>query len=59
METYHIQFSSMAIANGVVSMIALPLVFLLPGLLVDQRDTPAEAAAIPPSPGKSAIEIAP
>jgi predicted MFS family arabinose efflux permease len=59
METYHIQFSSMAIANGVVSMIALPLVFLLPGLLVDQRDSPAEAAAIPPSPGKSAIEIAP
>jgi predicted MFS family arabinose efflux permease len=43
METYHLQFSTMAIANGVVSLIALPFVFLLPGLIVDHRDKPAKA----------------
>lgn len=43
METYHLQFSSLAIANGVFSLIALPFVFLLPGLIVDQRDKPASA----------------
>jgi hypothetical protein len=53
METYHLQFSSMAIANGAVSLIALPFVFLLPGLIVDHRDRPAKAAAIPLSTGKA------
>lgn len=57
METYHLHFSTMAIANGAVSMIALPFVFLLPGLIVDRKDTRAEAEAIPPVPtGKSVIE---
>jgi predicted MFS family arabinose efflux permease len=56
METYHLQFSSMAIANGAVSLIALPLVFLLPGIIVDQKDRPAKAATIPPSTGKTVIE---
>jgi predicted MFS family arabinose efflux permease len=56
METYHLQFSTLAIANGVVSLIAVPLVFLLPGLIVDHRDTPAAAAAIPPSQGKTEVE---
>jgi predicted MFS family arabinose efflux permease len=55
METYHLQFSSMAIVNGVVSLIALPLVFLLPGLIVDQRDIPAEAIALAPSHDKAII----
>jgi predicted MFS family arabinose efflux permease len=43
METYHLQFSTMTIANGAVSLIALPIVFLLPGLIVDHKDTPAAA----------------
>lgn len=38
METYHLEFSTMAIANGVISLIAVPLVFLLPALIVDQVD---------------------
>jgi predicted MFS family arabinose efflux permease len=55
METYHLQFSSMAIANGVVSLIALPLVFLLPGLIVDQKDRPAAVATIAPSHDKTIV----
>jgi predicted MFS family arabinose efflux permease len=43
METYHLPFSSMAIANAVVSLIALPFVFLLPGLIVDHKDKAAAA----------------
>lgn len=44
MDAYHLQFSTLAIANGVISMIALPLIFLLPGPIVDQKDARAEAA---------------
>jgi predicted MFS family arabinose efflux permease len=55
METYHLQFSSLAIANGVVSLIALPLVFLLPGLIVDQKDRHAAVALIPPSHDKTIV----
>jgi hypothetical protein len=47
METYHLQFGTMAIANGLVSMIALPLVFLLPGVIVDYRDSSAKAEPLP------------
>lgn len=57
MDTYHLHFSTMAIANGVVSLIALPFVFLLPGFIVDHKDSSADAAAIPPPPaGKAIIE---
>ncbi len=57
METYHLHFSTMAITNGAVSLIALPFVFLLPGLIVDREDTRAQAEAIPPVPaGKAVIE---
>lgn len=55
METYHLHFSTMAIANGVVSLIALPFVFLLPAFMVDRIDTGAEAAPTPPT--KAALEI--
>jgi predicted MFS family arabinose efflux permease len=55
METYHLQFSTMAIANGVVSLIALPFVFLLPGLIVDQKDMPGAIAVIPPSHDKTIV----
>jgi hypothetical protein len=55
METYHLQFSTLAIANAVVSLIALPIVFLLPGLIVDQQDEPAAAPASAPSHDKTII----
>jgi len=55
MESYHFHFSTMAIANGVISLIAVPFVFLLPGFIVDQRDSRAEAVAAPPA-GKVLLE---
>lgn len=57
METYHLNFSTLAIANGAISLIALPFVFLLPGLIVDHKDRRAEAEAIvPPHAGHAVIE---
>ncbi|HTC63233.1 MAG TPA: MFS transporter [Candidatus Saccharimonadales bacterium] len=47
MESYHIHFSTMAIANGLISLIAVPFVFLLPGFIVDQRDSRTEAESAP------------
>ncbi|HEY7807217.1 MAG TPA: MFS transporter [Croceibacterium sp.] len=59
MEAYNLQFSTMAIANGVVSMIALPFVFLLMGRVVDRTDSPGEAEVIPPAPpGKAVMDEA-
>jgi predicted MFS family arabinose efflux permease len=54
METYHLQFSTLAIANGLVSLIALPLVFLLPTLIVDHTDS--RAAPVPPEPGAVRVD---
>jgi len=56
MDVYHFHFSTMAVANGLISLIAVPFVFLLPGFIVDQRDSRAEAEATPPSPGKALLE---
>jgi predicted MFS family arabinose efflux permease len=59
MEAYDLHFSTMAIANGVVSMIALPFVFLLASRVVDHKDSPGEAEAIPPAaPGKAIMNEA-
>jgi len=59
METYHLEFSTMAIANGAISLIALPFVFLLSGRIVDHTDSAAQAAAIPPAPpGKAVMDEA-
>ena len=59
METYHLQFSTMAITNGLISIIALPFVFLLSGSIVDRKDSPTEAHAVPPAaPGKAIMEEA-
>ncbi len=49
MDVYHFHFSTMAIANGLISLIAVPFVFLLPGFIVDHRDSRAEAGAVPPA----------
>ena len=49
MESYHLQFSTLAIANGLISLIALPLVFLLPGFIMDHAD--AGGGEVPREPG--------
>jgi predicted MFS family arabinose efflux permease len=57
MDAYHLHFSTLAIGNGVVSLIALPLVFLLPAFIVDHKDGPVDAEVIAPSSaGKTVIE---
>jgi predicted MFS family arabinose efflux permease len=52
MDAFHIHFGTMAVANGLISLIAVPFIFFLPGFIVDRRDSEAEAEAIPPSAGK-------
>jgi predicted MFS family arabinose efflux permease len=47
MEAYHLHFSTMAIANGLISLIAVPFLFLLPGYIVDRKDARAEPETIP------------
>jgi predicted MFS family arabinose efflux permease len=47
METFHFHFSTMALANGAISLIAVPFVFLLPGVIVDRKDARAEVEAVP------------
>ncbi len=56
MDAYHLQFSTMAITNGAVSLIALPLIFLLPALIVDSKDLPAKALVINPDAGRTLVE---
>ncbi len=56
MDAFHIHFSTMAIANGLISLIAVPFIFFLPGFIVDHKDTATEAASVPPSTGKSLLE---
>jgi predicted MFS family arabinose efflux permease len=41
MDAYHLEFSTLAISNGLISLIALPLVFLLPVFIVGQVDRSA------------------
>ena len=55
MDVYHFHFSTMAIANGLISLIAVPFVFLLPGFIVDYKDSRTEAVATPVS-GKVPLE---
>lgn len=45
MDAYHIHFSTMAIANGLISLIAVPMILFLPGFIVDHKDTQADAEA--------------
>ncbi|MGH9738936.1 MAG: MFS transporter [Candidatus Acidiferrales bacterium] len=52
MDAYHIHFSTMAISNGAISLIAIPFIFFLPGVIVDHKDLSAQAEALPPSTGR-------
>jgi predicted MFS family arabinose efflux permease len=53
MDVYHFHFSTMAIANGLISLIAVPFVFLLPGFIVDQSDSRAKAEEMSVAPSRS------
>jgi hypothetical protein len=52
LDQYHLSFSSLVIANSATTLIAVPLVFLLPRRIVNRRDgeisleTPALKTAI-------------
>jgi predicted MFS family arabinose efflux permease len=39
LDAYHLHFSTLVIANGAISFIAVPLVLLLPALIVDKKDS--------------------
>ncbi|MGH9717045.1 MAG: MFS transporter [Candidatus Acidiferrales bacterium] len=56
MDVYHLHLSTMATANALISLIAVPFVFFLPKFIVDHRDSRAEAEAIPPASGKALLE---
>jgi predicted MFS family arabinose efflux permease len=56
MDVYHLHLSTMATANALISLIAVPFVFLLPGFIVDRRDSVAEAEELHPAAGKIALE---
>jgi predicted MFS family arabinose efflux permease len=45
LEAYHLHFSTLVIANGVFSLIAVPLIFLLPAFMVDIKDSQPTPAA--------------
>ncbi len=55
MEAYHLHFSTMAIANGLISLIAVPFLFLLPGFIVDRKDARAESELIPTPTGEASL----
>jgi MFS family permease len=48
LEHFHVEFSSLVIANAATTLITVPLVLLLPAILVNKKDAepPAEAPAL-------------
>jgi Major Facilitator Superfamily len=48
LDRYHLSFNSLVWANGVTTLITIPLIFLLPRLMVSKKDAePPEEAAAP------------
>jgi predicted MFS family arabinose efflux permease len=47
LEAYHLNFTTLVIANGAISFLAVPLVFLLPALIANQKDAASPAQAPP------------
>jgi BT1 family protein len=47
LETYHLQFNTLVIANGATTLILIPLVLLLPAMILKTRV--AQPAALPPA----------
>lgn len=58
LETYHLQFNTLVLANGAISFIAVPLVLLLPSVIVRAKDTdsPRPAAELVPEPVRAIQE---
>jgi predicted MFS family arabinose efflux permease len=57
LDHYHIRFNSLVITNGLTSLLALPLILLLPAIIVEVRDTRASAAtAAAPAPVRAVQE---
>jgi predicted MFS family arabinose efflux permease len=46
LDHYHVSFNALIIANGATSLLAVPLVFLLPAIIVNVRDKRKSDAAI-------------
>ena len=55
LEAYHLHYSTLVITNGLVSLIAVPLIFLLPAFMVDVKD----ADPTPPTPVHGLAEALP
>ncbi len=55
MTIYHLHLPIMAVANGLVSLIVVPFVFLLPRFIVDHKDAPKESASEPPPTGETVL----
>jgi BT1 family len=51
LETYHLHFSTLVVANGLTTLITVPLVLLLPAVIVKTRDAQAS------SPGAGLIPV--
>ena len=56
MDVYHLHLSTMATANALISLVAVPFIFFLPGYIVDRRDSEEEAALAPAPPGRATLE---
>ena len=55
LEVYHLHFTTLVLANGAISLIAVPFIFLLPGLIVDRKDAELEEAAQTPAPALASV----
>ena len=47
LDAYHLQFNTLVIANAVMSALIIPLVFVLPAIIVSQRDAREPDADLP------------
>jgi Major Facilitator Superfamily len=56
LEVYHLHFNTLVTANVLISLIAVPFIFRLPGRIVDHKDSEAEAEAQPASVGHAVAE---
>ena len=58
LETYHLHFSTLVIANAATSFLAIPLVLMLPSIIVMTKDAQASnsAAELAPAPAQAIQE---
>lgn len=51
---FHLSFSTMMLMDGTISLLAVPFIFLLPGIIVDRKDSEEETDVVP-APGAEAL----